>query len=181
MFIHYFRTTADGRVVMGSGGGPIGRGGRVDDRFAYDREAAARAEAGLRGLLPALAGVRVERAWGGPIDVSADQLPFFGTVDGTRVHYGVGYSGHGVGPSWMGGKILASLALRRADEWSSSPLVRTPKASLPPEPFKRLGGAVIRKAMLSVEDAQEEGRRPSLVARAVATVPTLLGMPLGRR
>ncbi len=181
MFIHYFRTTADGRVVMGSGGGPIGRGGRVDDRFAYDREAAARAEAGLRGLLPALAGVKVERAWGGPIDVSADQLPFFGTVDGTRVHYGVGYSGHGVGPSWMGGKILASLALSRDDEWSASPLVRTPKASLPPEPLKGIGGAVIRKAVLSVEDAQEEGRRPSLVARAVSAIPTLLGMPLGRR
>ncbi len=180
-FIHYFRTTADGRVVMGSGGGPIGRGGRVDDRFAYDHEAAARAEAGLRGLLPRLADVKVERAWGGPIDVSADQLPFFGTVDGTRVHYGVGYSGHGVGPSWLGGKILASLALRREDEWSTSPLVRIPKASLPPEPFKRVGGGVIRKAMLSVEDAQEEGRRASYVARAVAAVPRMLGMPLGRR
>ena len=34
---------------------------------------------------------------GRAIDVSADQLPFFGTVDGTRVHYGVGYSAHGVG------------------------------------------------------------------------------------
>ena len=83
MFIHYFRTTADGRVLMGSGGGPIGHGGRLDDgRFSGDRAAAARAEEGLRRLLPALAGVRVERAWGGPIDVSADQLPFFGTVDG---------------------------------------------------------------------------------------------------
>ena len=135
----------------------------------------------MRGLLPRLAGVKVERAWGGPIDVSADQLPFFGTVDGTRVHYGVGYSGHGVGPSWLGGKILASLALRREDEWSASPLVRIPKASLPPEPFKRVGGGVIRKAMLSVEDAQEEGRRASYVARAVAAVPRMLGMPLGRR
>ena len=44
----------------------------------------------------------------GPIDVSADHLPFFGTVPGKgRVHYGLGYSGHGVGPSWLGGQILA--------------------------------------------------------------------------
>jgi glycine/D-amino acid oxidase-like deaminating enzyme len=180
-FIHYFRTTPDGRVLMGSGGGPIGRGGKIDERFSYDHAAAARAETGLRRLLPALAGARVERAWGGPIDVSADQLPFFGTVAGTRIHYGVGYSGHGVGPSWMGGKILASLALRRDDEWSSSPLVRTPAVSLPPEPFKRLGGAVIRAAVLAVEDAEEEGRRAPLVARAVAEIPRLLGLPLGRR
>ena len=75
MFLHYFRTTNDGRVLMGSGSGPIGFGGRIDDRFSRDEPTAARAEAGLRRLLPGLAGVRVERAWGGPIDVSADHLP----------------------------------------------------------------------------------------------------------
>ncbi len=30
MFVHYFRTTADGRVVMGSGGGPIAVGRRLE-------------------------------------------------------------------------------------------------------------------------------------------------------
>ncbi len=82
MFLHYFRTTADGRVLMGSGSGPIGRGGRIDARFFDDAPTVARAEQGLRRLLPGLAGARVERAWGGPIDVSSDQLPFFGTVPG---------------------------------------------------------------------------------------------------
>src|SRR5437763_2042548 len=110
MFVHYFRTTRDGRVLMGSGSGPIGFGGRIDDRFSRDAPTAARAEAGLRRLLPGLAGVRVERAWGGPIDVSADHLPFFRTKPGTRVHYGAGYSGPGVGPAWGGGQTLASPA-----------------------------------------------------------------------
>ena len=80
MFLHYFRTTADGRVLMGSGSGPIGRGNRIDQRFTHDAATAARAERGLRRLLPGLAGARVEAAWGGPIDVSADHLPFAGTV-----------------------------------------------------------------------------------------------------
>jgi glycine/D-amino acid oxidase-like deaminating enzyme len=182
MFIHYFRTTPDGRVLMGSGGGPIGRGGRLDDgRFSGDRASAARAELGLRHLLPALAGARIERAWGGPIDVSADSLPFFGTIDGVRVHYGVGYSGHGAGPSWLGGRMLASLALGRDDEWSSFPLVRMPSASLPPEPLKRLGGWVIRSALLALEDAQEQGRRGPAPARVIAALPRLLRMPLGTR
>jgi glycine/D-amino acid oxidase-like deaminating enzyme len=181
MFIHYFRTTADGRVLMGSGSGPIGHGGRVDDRFSRDAPTAARAERGLRRLLPALAEARVERAWGGPIDVSADHFPFFGTLAGTRVHYGVGYSGHGVGPSWLGGQILASLALGRDDEWRAHPLVRVPRASLPPEPRKRLGGGVIRAAILAAEAAEEEGRRAGLPVRAFAGVPHLLRMPLGTR
>ena len=55
--------------------GPIGFGGRIDDRFTSDRGTGARAEAGLRALLPGLVGARVEDAWGGPIDVSADHLP----------------------------------------------------------------------------------------------------------
>jgi glycine/D-amino acid oxidase-like deaminating enzyme len=181
MFIHYFRTTADGRVLMGSGSGPIGHGGRIDRRFAFDEPTAARAEAGLRFLLPALADARIERAWGGPIDVSADHFPFFGTQPGTRVHHGAGYSGHGVGPSWLGGQILASLALGRDDEWSASPLVRTPSAALPPEPLKRVGGGVIRAAILAKEAAEEGGARTSIATRAVASVPRLLRMPLGTR
>jgi glycine/D-amino acid oxidase-like deaminating enzyme len=181
MFLHYFRTTNDGRVLMGSGSGPIGFGGRVDDRFSHDRPTAARAEAGLRRLLPGLAGVRVERAWGGPIDVSADHLPFFRTNPSTRIHYGAGYSGHGVGPSWLGGRILASLALDADDEWTRSPLATRSVPRLPPEPFRRVGGGLVRWAIMACEAAEEEGRRPPAAARAAAALPRLLGMELGTR
>jgi glycine/D-amino acid oxidase-like deaminating enzyme len=181
MFVHYFRTTNDGRVLMGSGSGPIGFGGRVDDRFSRDGPTAARAEAGLRRLLPGLAGARVERAWGGPIDVSADHLPFFRTKPGTRIHYGAGYSGHGVGPSWLGGQILASLVLGADDEWTRLPLATRRVPRLPGEPFRRLGGGLIRAAIMSCEAAEEQGRRGSLPARAGAALPRLLGMELGTR
>ncbi len=180
MFLHYFRTTPDGRVVMGSGGGPIGRGGRVDGRLTVDAASAARAERGLRFLLPGLEDARVTHAWGGPIDVSSDQLPFFGTHR-PGLHYGMGYSGSGVGSSWLGGQILASLALGADDEWSRLPLVDRNVPRLPPEPFKSLGGRVIRAAALAVEDAEQDGRRASAPVRAVAEVPRLLGLPLGRR
>jgi glycine/D-amino acid oxidase-like deaminating enzyme len=181
MFLHYFRTTEDGRVLMGSGSGPIGFGGRLDGRFTADVPTAARAERGLRRLLPGLAGARVERAWGGPIDVSADHLPFFGTVRGTSVHYGLGYSGHGVGPSWLGGQILASLALDRDDEWTALPLATRRVPKLPPEPLKRLGGGLVRAAVMACEAAEEDSRRPPLLARAGASLPRLLGMQLGTR
>jgi glycine/D-amino acid oxidase-like deaminating enzyme len=181
MFLHYFRTTNDGRVLMGSGSGPIGFGGRVDGRFVHDLPTAARAEHGLRRLLPGLAGARIERAWGGPIDVSADHLPFFGTVPGQQVHYGVGYSGHGVGPSWLGGQILASLAVGRDDEWTALPLATRKVPSLPPEPLKRLGGGLVRAAIMACEAAEEEGRRGPLAARAGAALPRLLRMQIGTR
>ena len=182
MFLHYFRTTRDGRVLMGSGSGPIGFGGRVDERFTSDLPTAARAERGLRRLLPGLADARIEHAWGGPIDVSADHLPFFGTVPGkSRVHYGLGYSGHGVGPSWLGGQILASLALGRDDEWTSLPLATRRVPSLPPEPLKRLGGGLVRSAIMACERAEEDGRRAPLPARLGATLPRLFRMEIGTR
>jgi len=181
MFLHYFRTTEDGRVLMGSGSGPIGFAGRVDGRFSSDSATAARAEAGLRRLLPGLDGVKVERAWGGPIDVSADHLPFFGTKTGTRIHYGAGYSGHGVGPSWLGGRILASLVLDADDEWSRLPLATRRVPSLPPEPLRRLGGGIVRASIMACESAEERGRRAPLAARAGAALPRLLGIELGTR
>jgi glycine/D-amino acid oxidase-like deaminating enzyme len=161
MFLHYFRTTPDGRVLMGSGAGTTER-----------------AEAGLRALLPAVT-ARVTHRWDGPIDISSDQLPFFGS-DGP-VHYGAGYSGSGVGPSWLGGQILASLALGADDEWTQLPLVHRDVPKLPPEPLKRLGTAPIRAATIAVEDAEQIGHRSSAALRAVAALPRALGIPLGRR
>jgi glycine/D-amino acid oxidase-like deaminating enzyme len=181
MFLHYFRTTNDGRVLMGSGSGPIGFGGRVDGRFTGDRPTAARAERGLRRLLPGLAAARIERAWGGPIDVSADHLPLFGTVPGTNVHYGLGYSGNGVGPSYLGGQILGSLAVGRSDEWTALPLATRKVPSLPPEPLKRLGGGLVRAAIMACEAAEERGTRAPLPARAGAAIPRLLRMQIGTR
>ena len=181
MFLHYFRTTQDGRVLMGSGSGPIGFGGKIDGRFTQDEATAARAERGLRRLLPDLADAKVTHAWGGPIDVSSDHLPFFGTVPGTRLHYGAGYSGHGAGPSWLGGQILARLALGVDDELTRLPLVTRRVPKLPPEPFRRLGGGLVRSSIMACEEAEEDGRRGSLPARAGAALPRLLGMSVGTR
>jgi len=181
MFLHYFRTTADGRVLMGSGSGPIGFGNRIGRRFTHDAATAGRAERGLRRLLPELAEARVTHAWGGPIDVSADQIPFVGTVPGARVHYAAGFSGNGVGPSWLAGQALASLVMRADDDWARLPLVDRRVARVPREPIRFAGGSLVRAAALAREEADEEGRRPALPVRLAADLPRALGMRLGRR
>jgi glycine/D-amino acid oxidase-like deaminating enzyme len=166
---------------MGSGSGPIGYGNRIDRRFTHDAGTGARAEQGLRRLLPGLARARVERSWGGPIDVSADHIPFVGTAGGGGIHFAAGYSGNGVGPSFLAGQALGSLATGRDDEWSTLPLVRGRGGHVPREPLRYVGGAAIRKAILTCEEADEAGRRAPLAARGVAALPRLLGMRLGTR
>jgi hypothetical protein len=54
-------------------------------------------------------------------------------------------------------------------------------ATVPREPFRRLGGGAIRAAILACEEAEEQGLRAPVAARIGAAVPRKLGMRLGRR
>ncbi|MFM0323393.1 NAD(P)/FAD-dependent oxidoreductase [Caballeronia glebae] len=182
MFVHYFRKTIDGRVLMGSGSGPISFGGNTaNPQLTTDGASAARAERGLRRLLPAFADVAIDRVWGGGIDVSFDRLPFFRTVPGTRVHYGCGYSGHGVNPTYIGGQCLASLVLGTKDEWSSLPLCTRELKSLPPEPFRYVGGRFVRWGILGCEEAEEFGKSAGFFPRVAAAIPKTFGLRIGTR
>ena len=181
--LHYGRPTRDGRIALGGGGGRAGWGGRIGRAFTHDAGAAARAAAGLRRWFPPLADVRIEDAWGGPIDITDDHRPWFGTLPGGRIHHGVGYSGNGVAPAKLGGRILAELATGRGrdDEAASLPIVgdgATPRA-FPPEPFRALGAGVFREAMGIRERAEEAGRRPHPVIRELTRIPRRLGYHLG--
>jgi glycine/D-amino acid oxidase-like deaminating enzyme len=182
MFLNYARKTADGRILFGAGSGPIAYGGRTQAHsLSHDQQTVDRVEAAMRRLLPKIGDLPVERAWGGPIDVSSDRMPYAGTRNGTRIHYGFGYSGHGVNPSYIVGKCLASLALREENEWTRSAFCRRKLPTLPPEPFRYIGGSMIRSAILSCEDAEEQGRKAALYARTVARLPALLNLRIGVR
>ena len=141
---------------------------------------AQRAAAGLRRLLPNMAGVRIEDAWGGPIDITADHLPMFASVPGRPIHYGHGYSGNGVAPSVLGGRILAALALQKADDPALVlPLVGRTSRAFPPEPLRYLGASVVREAIVRREGAEERGERASWLLREVSRLPRRLGYHLG--
>ena len=182
MFVHYFRKTPDGRVLMGSGSGPISYNGSTSHPgLTADKASAARAERGLRRLLPAFANAPIAKSWGGGIDISADRLPFFRTVPGTRVHYGCGYSGHGVNPTYMGGQCLASLVLGVKDDWSTLPLCTRDVPSLPPEPFRTIGGRFVRWGIIGSEEADEQGAKASPLMQAAAAIPRVFGLRIGTR
>jgi glycine/D-amino acid oxidase-like deaminating enzyme len=178
--IHYFRTTPDGRIAFGWGGGRVVPGARLRRWAELDRGVVAEVERALVRFFPALAGRRIEHAWGGPIDVSPIHLPFVGTLGGARVHFALGYTGNGVGPAHMLGRILASRALGRPDEWTALPLVEPPLVRVPPEPLRYVGGAIVRRALLRKERLEQDGRTADPLTRAVARLPERLGIHIGR-
>jgi glycine/D-amino acid oxidase-like deaminating enzyme len=178
--LHYFRTTPDGRIAFGLGGGRISAGGRLRGRVEVDPEVVARAAERLRAYFPGIEGRRITHAWGGPIDVSPTHLPVVVPLAGGRAFAAAGYTGNGVGPSHMVARTLASLALDRRDEPSRLPIVDPSPQRVPPEPLHWIGGSVIHAGIIKKEDAESEGRSPSKVASALARVPELIGFHIGR-
>ena len=176
--VHYMRTTRDGRIVFGWGGGTMGLGGRTGGRLELDADVIAETERALRRFFPQTAARAVTHAWGGPIDVSPTHLPIFGSRG--RTHHGFGFTGNGVGPSYLGGEILARLALDRRDEITSLAIVDPPRKLFPPEPLRYAGGALIRRALVAKDAAEDAGRQPSAPTRLVASLPHKLGLRLPR-
>jgi glycine/D-amino acid oxidase-like deaminating enzyme len=178
--LDYFRTTPDGRIAFGWGGGRIAFGARTGGRSEVDPAVVEATAAHLYDYFPALRGRRITHAWGGPIDASPTHLPTVTTLPGGRAFAAAGYTGNGVGPSNMVGRTLASLALDRRDDPSRLAFVDGASPRVPPEPFHWIGGEAIRLGILAKEEAEMAERAPGRIASAVAKVPELIGFHIGR-
>ncbi|MCC7060094.1 MAG: FAD-dependent oxidoreductase [Burkholderiaceae bacterium] len=173
LMLNYGGITPDGRVYLGRGGGSIAFRGRIDRRFDYCPRQAAEVQADFRYLYPELDDVPITRAWAGPIDRATTGLPWFGRLEAcSGVYYGIGYSGHGVGASALGGRILASMLLGKQDDWATvgQCLKRARRGRFPPEPVRFVGGHAVRAAVVRKEHAEREGRRPTRLDQALAAL-----------
>lgn len=176
--LHYFRTTPDGRIAFGWGGGRMNRGASADPHLEIDPEVVAMAAATLRRFFPALEEHELTHAWGGPIDVAPNRLPIYRSTG--ALHAGWGFTGHGVGPSHLGGRILSALALGVEDDITTLPVVAPPKKHFPPEPLRSIGGTVIREAFIRKDERDERGEPVGPITRGITQLPKLLGMNLPR-
>jgi glycine/D-amino acid oxidase-like deaminating enzyme len=179
-FLHYTRTTRDERIAFGWAGGRPAFGGRVGGRVQVDPAIVSALHAHLLRWFPMLEGRAIEHAWGGPIDITPARVPAIVALPGGPVHAAAGYTGNGVGPSHLVGRILAALALGRHDALTALPIVEPPGGWIPPEPLRWAGAHAVRAALLRTEQAEEEGVRAPALARAIATAPRRLGITLGR-
>jgi glycine/D-amino acid oxidase-like deaminating enzyme len=175
--VRYFRTTRDGRIAFGGGGGRASS--RIDDSFTRDMRAVEEAAEGFRRLFPSFAEVPLEDAWGGPIDVSPTHLPTFGSLDPGNLFYALGYTGNGVAPSHLAGKVIADLVTGADTDSTRLPMVNRKPRLFPPEPLRSIGAVVIRRAIIAKDTAEERGRRPNPVMLAIARMPRRMGYLLG--
>lgn len=167
--VDYYRISREGRIVFGKGGWTIAYGGSIGANFDRHAGRAAEVTADLRRYYPMLKDAPITHDWSGPIDRTPDSLPRLGYLNAEKnIVYGIGWSGNGVGPSVIGGKILASLVLERDDEWAHHPLIGRSVRNFPPEPIRFIGAHAVRTAVAAKERAEIEDQHASWWSRQLA-------------
>lgn len=97
--LDYFRPTADHRLLYG---------GRVSYSTVTPPNLAASMQRRMVATFPQLAGVRIDHAWGGFVDISMNRAPDFGRLaDAPNVYYLQGFSGHGLALTGLAGRVVA--------------------------------------------------------------------------
>jgi len=157
--IHYYRLTADNRLLFGGSDAMYYFGGRLD----RERNPAAfkRLHRDLQRTFPALRDVHIAYKWGGPVSVPLDFFPAMGYLGkDRRVAYSLGCVGHGVAMMNMAGQVMRDLVLERQSELSELFFVNRRVIPLPPEPLRFALGEALRWA-LQAQDAWagRSGRR----------------------
>jgi gamma-glutamylputrescine oxidase len=95
--LDYFRPTNDNRLLYG---------GRVSYSTLTPRNLAQAMRDRMVGTFPQLAGVGVEHAWGGFVDITMNRAPDFGRLS-PQLYYLQGFSGHGLALTGLAGKLVA--------------------------------------------------------------------------
>lgn len=161
IFVHYYRDTPDGRLMLGKGGNQFSFNNQVNAMFNKPTRYQDLLRKSFDKLFPRLKGAEFAYSWTGGSDRSATGFPFFGELDNqSNIFYGFGYSGNGVAQTRMGGKILSSLVLGIENEWTKSGLAKGPLGHFPPEPFRWTGAMMVRNAVRRKEEAEDNEQTP---------------------
>ncbi len=144
---HYYRLTADNRILFGGYDAVYYFGGRVNPDYEDRRESFERLASHFFTTFPQLSDVRFTHRWSGPIDSSSRFCAFFGTARKNRVAYALGFTGLGVGAS----RFAADVMLDRLDgidsERTRLTMVSTRPTPFPPEPLASVGINLVRRSM----------------------------------
>ncbi|WP_226909558.1 NAD(P)/FAD-dependent oxidoreductase [Georgenia ruanii] len=158
---HYYRLTADNRILFGGYDAVYHYGGRVRPEHETNEATFERLAAHLLATFPQLRGIRFTHAWGGAIDTCSRFFAFFTTAHGGRVASAAGFTGLGVGATRFAGDVMLDLLDGVRTERTALAMVRRRPRPFPPEPLAWLG-ITLTVAALARADRREGRRGPWL-------------------
>jgi glycine/D-amino acid oxidase-like deaminating enzyme len=161
---HYYRTTANDRILWGGYDAVYYRGNGMGPQFDQNAESFGRLAEHFFQTFPQLRGLRFTHAFGGAIDTCSRFSPFWGTTHGGRVAYAVGYTGLGVGASRFGAQVMLDLLDKRDTERTRLEMAQSKPIPFPPEPFRSV---VINVTRRSLDQADRHAGRRNLWLRTL--------------
>jgi glycine/D-amino acid oxidase-like deaminating enzyme len=154
---HYYRLTADNRILLGGYDAIYHFGGHVKPSYDVRRATFEMLVDHLDETFPQLGGVRVSHAWGGAIDLCGRFCAFFGTAHRGRLAYAAGFTGLGVGATRFAAQVMLDLLSGQETERTATRMVRSKPPPFPPEPLAWLGVRATRASLRAAD--RHEGRR----------------------
>lgn len=154
---HYYRLTADNRILWGGYDAVYYNGGRIKPEYEQRDETFAKLAEHFFTTFPQLDGVRFTHRWGGVIDTCSRFSAFYGHAHGGRLAYAVGYTGLGVAATRFGANVMLDLLAGEPTERTELRMVREKPIPFPPEPVRSAGIQMTRWSLARAD--LHEGRR----------------------
>ncbi|OAN41686.1 NAD(P)/FAD-dependent oxidoreductase [Microbacterium sp. H83] len=158
---HYYRLTADDRILFGGYDAVYHFGGKVRPEYEDRMESHRRLASHFFTTFPQLEGLRFTHRWAGAIDSSSRFCAFFGTARRGRVAYASGFTGLGVGAARFAADVMLDELSGQPTERTELAMVREKPIPFPPEPVASIGVNLVRAAMDRAD--HDEGRRNLLL------------------
>ncbi|QIG39653.1 FAD-dependent oxidoreductase [Microbacterium sp. 4R-513] len=154
---HYYRQTADGRILFGGYDAVYHPGGRIRAGYENRPETFERLASHFFTTFPQLEDLRFTHRWAGAIDTCSRFCAFYGLARKGRVAYAAGFTGLGVGASRFASDVMLDLLAGEKTERTELKMVREKPIPFPPEPAASIGVSLMKRAMDRAD--HQEGRR----------------------
>lgn len=154
---HYYRLTADNRILWGGYDAVYHYGSKVRPEYDHRPETYALLADQFFTTFPQLEGLAFTHRWGGAIDACSRFTAFWGQAHRGRVAYVAGYTGLGVGSSRFGARVMLDLVDGLETERTALQFVRSKPLPFPPEPLRYAGISLTKRAIAKAD--RNEGRR----------------------
>jgi glycine/D-amino acid oxidase-like deaminating enzyme len=154
---HYYRTTADGRILWGGYDAVYYCNNGVGKHLEINYEVFGRLAEHFFTTFPALEGLRFTHAFGGAIDTCSRFSQFWGTAHHGHTAYVLGFTGLGVGSSRFGALVMLDLLAGKSNDRTRLEMVRSKPVPFPGEPFRSIVIDLTRKSLDQAD--HNEGRR----------------------
>ncbi|MCX4488187.1 FAD-binding oxidoreductase [Streptomyces anulatus] len=144
---HYFRLSADNRILWGGYDAIYPYGGRLSADLDQRPETFLKLAEQFFTCFPQLSGLNFSHAWGGAIDTCSRFTAFFGTAHQGRVAYAAGFTGLGVGSTRFGADVMLDLLSGEETVRTRLDMVRSKPMPFPPEPFAWAGIEITKRSL----------------------------------